>query len=169
MLAIALDARQHHPRDGDDDERDADEQRHLRRTCSGDALSGYSNGFHEIPTGSGTPVYLPIAGRRTEAERRRSATGFNNGAELCLVRLEDGVDLGAVLDDLPGAAETGRDQEHIAGTEAAALAARVLDHYLPGSHDAQLVLGVAHTPFSARGRPAPGEELLARVTEIIAH
>src|SRR6516165_8883082 len=121
---------------------------------------------------SGTPVYLPTARLRTEAARRSSATGFKKRCGLCLnsaARLEDGVDLRAVLDDLPGAGEAGRDHERIAGSKAAALAARALDGDLAGGHHAQLILGVAHAPFTARRRPAPGKKLLTDVAEIIAH
>src|SRR5690242_7258859 len=84
-------------------------------------------------------------------------------------RLEDRVDLAAVLHHFPDTAEAGRHHERIAGTEAGTLAALVLDHHAPGGHDAQLVLGIAHAPFAARRRPAAGEELLARVAEVVAH
>src|SRR5262249_20087485 len=137
-----------------------------------DALSGDGNSFHGTPWDSGTPGYLPTVGCDTKANRRASATGFNNSVDLCLksaARLEDRVDLGALLDDLPGTGEAGGNHEGIARTEAAALAAGALYDDPSGGHDAQLVLGVAHAPFAARRRPAPGEELLAAVDEIVAH
>src|SRR4029077_6669931 len=137
-----------------------------------DAFSGDSNGFHETPCDSGTRAYLPTAGAGNEAGRLGSATGFKDDAGLCLKsasRFEDRVDLGAVIKDLPGAGEPGRNHERIAGSEAHALTARALDDDLSGGPHAQLVLGLAHEPFSPRSRPASGEELLTAVAEVVAN
>src|SRR5579859_689910 len=88
---------------------------------------------------------------------------------MSAARFEDRVDLAAVLEHLPGAAEAGRDHEGITRTEARALPGGTLDHDPAPRHDAQLVLGVAHPPFAARRGPAPGEELLARVRVEVLH
>src|SRR5215472_13998681 len=82
---------------------------------------------------------------------------------------EDRVDLRAVLGDLPGTGEACGDHEGVPGTEAHALAAATFDDNPARSHHAQLILGVTHAPFAARGRPSPGKELLTRVAEVVAH
>src|SRR5271170_1779564 len=92
------------------------------------------------------------------ARRSRSAATF-----------EDGVDLGAVLQDFPGADKTCRHHERIPCSESTALAALTLYYHPPGGHHAQLVLGVAHVPFAARGGPAAGEKLLGSIGEVVAY
>src|SRR5215831_10742855 len=133
--------REHHPADDHDKKRDAHEHRHSGRIRAGDAFSGDGNGFHETPWGSGTPGYLPTVRRYDEAAGLRFATDFKDAVWLCLnsaVRLEDRVDLAAVLDHFPGAGEPGRYQECIAGAEAHALAGRALDDDPSSGHHAQL-------------------------------
>src|SRR5437868_13002876 len=82
---------------------------------------------------------------------------------------EDGVDLGAILENFPGAGKARGHDESIAGPECTALARLALDHNTPSGDHAQLVLGIAHAPLAARSRPATGEELLTRVGEVIPH
>src|SRR5580692_11670517 len=96
-------------------------------------------------------------------------SGAGSAAAESAARLENRVDLRAVLDHLPGALESRRHHKRLAGAEAAALAAHALQYHPAGGHHAQLVLTVADLPLAARGRPAPAEELLTWIGEIVAH
>src|SRR5690242_12518040 len=65
-------------------------------------------------------------------------------------RLENSVELAAILEHLPGACESRRDDERVSSGELAALAILRLDRDTSGEEMAQLVLGIANAPAAAR-------------------
>src|ERR1700722_3089325 len=96
-------------------------------------------------------------------------SGARPGSTASDAGLENRVNLRAILHHFPGALEARRHQECLSGPEGTALTTRALQHYPPGRHHAQLVFTVTDPPLTARGRPAPAEELLARVGEEVTH
>ena len=82
-------------------------------------------------------------------------------------RLKDGVKLGAILDDFPGALEARWHYETGAGTELPAIARQILEHHAAASEAAELGLGITNAPLAARARPASGEELLRGIGEVV--
>src|SRR5688572_30145977 len=79
--------------------------------------------------------------------------------------LKQGVELGAILDDFPGAFESSGDHEPLAGAEFPALSRRILEHHAAAGQAAELGLRVTDAPFAARAGPDAAVELLRRIGE----
>src|SRR6185436_20412858 len=77
------------------------------------------------------------------------------------------VKLGAVLEYFPGAVESGRHEEPVAGTEFPALPTPVLERHATSRHAAELGFGIADAPLAARTRPDAGVELMRGIAEIV--
>src|SRR4051812_25096989 len=82
-------------------------------------------------------------------------------------RFENRIELGARLDDLPGSFEAGGHDERVADAKLPARSRWILERYLPRGEAAEFGFGVTDAPLAGRARPAPGEELLGRVAEMI--
>ncbi len=100
--------------------------------------------------------------------RRRGLCRKPRGAMHDLsARLKDGVKLGAILEDFPGAFEARWHHESGTGTEFPAIALPVFEHDAATSEAAELRLGVTDAPLAGGARPAAGEELLGGIGEVI--
>src|SRR5262245_46001631 len=84
---------------------------------------------------------------------------------LCAL-LENGIELGAGLRHFPAPFEAGGYDERITGAELPASTAAFEDDAALREH-AELGFGVPDAPFSGGARPAAGEELLARIAEVV--
>ena len=82
-------------------------------------------------------------------------------------RLENGVKLGAILDDFPGALEARRHYETSPGAKLPAIARQILEHDPASYEAAELGLRISNAPLSASTGPAAGTELLRRIGEVI--
>src|SRR5437016_12154918 len=121
----------------------------------------------------------------SEAHHGESATRITRGGALCpqppnggrrdrgaawsRARFEDCVNLGAILENFPGAGKARGHDKSIAGSERSALARLAFNHNAPRGDHTQLILGIAHAPLAACSRPATGEKLLTRIGEVIPH
>ena len=115
----------------------------------------------------------------SEAHHGESATRITRGGALCpqppnggrrdrgaawsRARFEDCVNLGAILENFPGAGKARGHDKSIAGSERSALARLAFNHNAPRGDHTQLILGIAHAPLAACSRPATGEKFLTRV------
>src|SRR3990167_9312118 len=86
---------------------------------------------------------------------------------LNLGLLEDHIDLAAVFQHFPGAAEAGRDDETVAGADGLAVALGVTDDRHALQNFAVLVLGVADGPLAGRALPDTDVELPARAAVMV--
>src|ERR1700760_3252786 len=98
-----------------------------------------------------------------------SPTGAHPSSAGSAARLENSVNLAAILQHLPGAGEPRGHHESIARAKGMPLAGFTLDDDATGCHNAQLVFRVAHAPFAACRAPPAGEELLGRIAEVVGY
>ena len=82
-------------------------------------------------------------------------------------RLKDGVKLGAILDDFPGALEARRHYKTSPRTKLPAIARQILEHDAAGYEAAELRFGITNTPLSGGAGPVSGEELLRWIGEVV--
>src|SRR3954452_17024283 len=91
---------------------------------------------------------LRVVQNNTLTSVARIMPSNRGAAHLLSARLEDGVELGAVLEDFPGAFEPGRYDECLTGREFPALAVPVLEDDAPLRQAAELRLGIADAPLA---------------------
>src|SRR5579871_3888194 len=108
-----------------------------------DVLSGACGDLRRASPGAGIMTRALCSARRVRACKPvQRQLRKRDAASATRARLEDRVDLAAVLENLPRAGEARRHDEGISGLERPALACIALENDPPGSHDAQLVLRV---------------------------
>src|SRR4051794_33161461 len=82
-------------------------------------------------------------------------------------RLEDRVELGAILANFPGPRKTGGHHEGLAGTELPALSRLVGQNHPAPGQAAELRLGVADAPGAGGARPDAAVKLPGRIAEVV--